>query len=906
MVEDTFDYAIGNPPFSITLTDRARKYRNTNWQGNIPSHLAWLELAVRSIRPGGFVAAVLPKEVLRASDTISFHRWLNTEAREVARVHLPPETFEATDWPCILVVYEKQRERGNLERFEFVLPKLGVTAGLIASWRHHVKRHSEIGVARYAETVQRRSSPIPLATSAALERTAAPTAKSALAIESVPEVRLLPRERLGMKPSGLLAALVLEELRLTAPVRFERKRKVEVNTWDELRRKPFLLHGAALLGKLVGAGLGLWIDAADDRSLRRRRRWLERETTPFERFVREAGEWKQIYVEGGLKSRYRATYDAWRKRAIALGLDRQLYPFQLDDVCRIAMKTSALLCLQQGLGKTRVAIAAQVLVGSKRGLYVVPSKLIGEWENEFHSLGLKVHVIDGYEATKHIGQFNLVAYEALWRVPRDSPLRDHAGARADVESPDGDAGNDGDDDGASGDRPSRRHLTHTLAALLRRRFSYVVLDEAYYIKNPDALRSRAVYHLQAKRKVAMTGTPIKGYPQNILGLLNWTFGSGSSRLPDYSYHEEGGVKRFLESFGTYVYYDEQHAARGDQGKKKQIPKIKNVPAFYDLLASKMIRRVKNEPEVATAITTSDPLCEYVRLPLEDDHRRFYDAWLKDFIRWYEARLAAENLGGKRIGKMEILAKLGYLIQAATIPQSGNLTGAQSFIAPYAGGPTALQAWVVLRVREAALAGEKVIVFSRFIESLAYLARQLRELQPTVVTGSVSLERKKRSGKSERQEVIEAFRRSTMPVLLAGTACLSEGMNIPEASVGIFCDYDWTPSVMFQALYRMVRPQQRRQVRGYFCTVTGTVMDYMQTLCELKQKAIDEGIDHQENDFKIEDVPDIEQYCRAIVEAGAHVPEKRAMRLGPDDEGPEEESDDLDLGEGPGPDAHCPI
>src|SRR5439155_18032024 len=139
-------------------------------------------------------------------------------------------------------------------------------------------------------------------------------------------------------------------------------------------------------------------------------------------------------------------------------------------------------------------------------------------------------------------------------------------------------------------------------------------------------------------------------------------------------------------------------------------------------------------------------------------------------------------------------------------------------------------------------------FSRFIESLKYLETQIRELRPTVITGSVSLTRKKRTGKSERQELIEAFRKSDTPVLLAGTTCLSEGMNIPEASVGLFVDYDWTPSIMLQALYRMVLPQQKRQVRGFFCTVVGTIMEYMQTLCESTQKAIGDGIDYQDNDL----------------------------------------------------------
>jgi hypothetical protein len=536
MVEDTFDYVIGNPPFSLTLTDRRRRYVNTNWEGRVLSHLAWLELAVRAVRPRGFIAAVLPRDVLSSADTISFHRWLNKHAREIARVHLPEETFLATDWPCVLVFLQKVPEDGSITRFAHPLADLADTRSLTRAWAWYRQERPAIDVVGYARAVEPRAVPIELVPSEVV-LAPRPRLPGELLLLPEDEVRLLPGERLGLQPNGLIAALALEEIRLASPTRYDRKRDVHVNEWDELRRRPFLLHEEELLRRLGSAGLSLWMDQADRRGLDRRRRWLERQNTPIERDAFVGGDWKALFPTDGTMTRYADLFSGWLRRAHALGLDRHLHPFQLVDVCQIAMKSSVLLAPQQGLGKTREAICAQILLDCQRGLYVVPSKLIGEWENEFRALGLPVHVIDSYAASQNLGRFNLVAYEALWRVPRGSP-------RGAASSPD-----PRDDGEAASDS---RRLKHTLAARLRRRVSYVVLDEAYYVKNPEALRSRAVFHLRARRRIAMTGTPIKGYPQNVLALLNWAFGSGSSRLPDYSYHEEGGVKRFLDAFGTYV------------------------------------------------------------------------------------------------------------------------------------------------------------------------------------------------------------------------------------------------------------------------------------------------------------------------------------------------------------------
>ena len=47
-------------------------------------------------------------------------------------------------------------------------------------------------------------------------------------------------------------------------------------------------------------------------------------------------------------------------------------------------------------------------------------------------------------------------------------------------------------------------------------YNYFVIDEAQYIKNHKAIRTKAVNSIQADYKIALTGTPIENSPEDIL------------------------------------------------------------------------------------------------------------------------------------------------------------------------------------------------------------------------------------------------------------------------------------------------------------------------------------------------------------------------------------------------------
>src|SRR5204863_3184783 len=48
-----------------------------------------------------------------------------------------------------------------------------------------------------------------------------------------------------------------------------------------------------------------------------------------------------------------------------------------------------------------------------------------------------------------------------------------------------------------------------------------ILDEAQFVKNPDAVVSRAVLELQAKHRLALTGTPLKNRALDLWSILEF-------------------------------------------------------------------------------------------------------------------------------------------------------------------------------------------------------------------------------------------------------------------------------------------------------------------------------------------------------------------------------------------------
>jgi SNF2 family DNA or RNA helicase len=615
--------------------------------------------------------------------------------------------------------------------------------------------------------------------------------------------------------------------------------------------------------------------------------------------------WVERYTEQGIRAQDPALVAQFERRIRALGFDRPdvLHGFTARDLAEDLTKSRLLLAYNMGLGKTRAAIAAAAARGTKHTLFVIPTKLIGEWEREFAALGLtdemqvitQLSQVDGYRCPAGCGEvtgfvrvrdaageirdversceacgtravrvdrlarFNLIAMRTLWTIPSDSP---HAGRakKPEIRVTEPHPWKDNETVERVVAR-ERNRMKRTFAYQLRRRCEFVVIDEAYGLSNPDSLQTRAVFMLRPRHKWLLTGTPVRGYPENILALLNWTLGTGSDRFPDYDSNRENSRARFLRNFGTRI------ARVRDNGTQyeKWVPKISNPERFQAMLAPVMRRRVNLEPEVARAIKM--PAFSIMPEQVEPDPllRGLYEGAVGDFVSWWaDVRAANAADPDARIPQASLLAKLTLLSQLAAIPQA---------IAPDYQGVSSKQARIIELTRDAAARGRKTIIFTEFADAARWYAASpaFAGLDPVLITGSVSMTRGKRSGTSDRERRLAAFREGTSQVLIATTTCMAEGLNIPQAGTVLFDSFPWVPSVQQQAWSRVLRPAQTATpVEIHLVGIAGTIDDYLAAICALKRAAIGEGIDHETVEIDLDDIPDPHVYANALVEASGAV------------------------------------
>jgi SNF2 family DNA or RNA helicase len=257
-----------------------------------------------------------------------------------------------------------------------------------------------------------------------------------------------------------------------------------------------------------------------------------------------------------------------------------------------------------------------------------------------------------------------------------------------------------------------------------------------------------------------------------------------------------------------------------------------------MMSPKIIRRQREEPEVARFVTIPKPDISTELISMDPSQVVHYKHWLDEFAAWFkeQLRLEKESPEGHKIDQMVVLAHLTQLQFASTIPQSKKTNNEHCL---WPGGTTTKQERTLDLIKEALSREEKIIVFSERPDFQKLMQQELksRNIKSNVFIGS--------QGIKSRNVVLNDFKNNGTHVLLATTTCGETGLNIPQANVVIIADTSWTPSKQIQAYSRILRPQQTRKPRIYLLRAKGTIDEYMQQLMDAKSEAIDEGIDYQD-------------------------------------------------------------
>ena len=127
-------------------------------------------------------------------------------------------------------------------------------------------------------------------------------------------------------------------------------------------------------------------------------------------------------------------------------------------------------------------------------------------------------------------------------------------------------------------------------------------------------------------------------------------------------------------------------------------------------------------------------------------------------------------------------------------------------------------------------GQKVLVFSQFVQMLQLLEAECRQRQiPThILTGQTK----------DRQEVVSAFQNDpNAAVFLLSLRAAGTGLNLTTASYVVLYDPWWNPAVEAQAIDRSHRIGQTQTVNAYRLISPGTVEEKIWELQQSKAQTI---------------------------------------------------------------------
>jgi SNF2 family DNA or RNA helicase len=313
------------------------------------------------------------------------------------------------------------------------------------------------------------------------------------------------------------------------------------------------------------------------------------------------------------------------------------------------------------------------------------------------------------------------------------------------------------------------------------KFDYFILDEAHYIKNAESQASMACKLIQAKKKMALSGTPVENSLADLFSILAVTTPGLISQKTAAKYARETDpevLQRLSRSLRPFIL----------RRTKEQV--LKDLP-------------VKSEQILYCELSASE--------------RRKYDELKKYY--WSNLSGKIEEKGFER-SKIEILEALLRLRQASCHLGLLSPQGAKASSAKFE---------LLLEQLETALAeGHKVLVFSQFTTLLHLLESTLREkkIKYEYLDGQTVNRAERVRNFQENKEVA---------VFLVSLKAGGVGLNLTAASYVYILDPWWNPAAEAQAIDRAHRIGQKNKVFAYKLIAKDTVEEKILALQETKRK-----------------------------------------------------------------------
>ena len=357
--------------------------------------------------------------------------------------------------------------------------------------------------------------------------------------------------------------------------------------------------------------------------------------------------------------------------------------------------------------------------------------------------------------------------------------------------------------------PARLYLIHYEALLseqkrlqlfLRTRRVGVLLDEAQKIKNPKTEVSRALHTLADGfvRRIIMTGTPVANRPYDLWSQVRFLDGGESLGL-DFN-----AFKHALDLTNDLGQHEHRAAAFASE---------------LEQLFAKIQHFSVRETKTTAGLRLPDKIVRNLECELEPRQEEIY----KQFRDELAAVIVRD--GRPALDEAEdLLKRLLRLVQVASNPATVD----QSYGAHPGKFPPLMKL-----VEEAVDAGEKIIVWTTFIDNAEFLRLHLDDHGAVVVHGGLAIR--------DRQQALESFK--TDPecrILVATPGSAKEGLTLTVANHAVFFDRSFSLDDYLQAQDRIHRISQSKPCYVTNLVATNTVDTWVDALLAAKHLAAQLG------------------------------------------------------------------
>jgi SWI/SNF-related matrix-associated actin-dependent regulator 1 of chromatin subfamily A len=414
---------------------------------------------------------------------------------------------------------------------------------------------------------------------------------------------------------------------------------------------------------------------------------------------------------------------------------------QKEAIQKLVENKKFILADDMGLGKTTSTIIAALETGAKKVLIICPATLKINWKREIENYSDKsIFISEGKTfSTEH--DFVIINYDIIKNF-HDTKKKDES-------------------------------------QVISANFDLVVVDEAHYIKNPTAQRTKLINDIakNVDRLWLLTGTPMTSRPIDYFNLLSLVDSPVSKNWMAYAIRYCAGYQ--FNAGGRKIW---------------NVTGASNLEELRDRTAGLTLRRLKEN-----VLDLPDKIITPVYLRLRS---KLYEEIMGEYYDWYDKNPEESKSLTVQFTK---LTKIRQVIADEKISQTIEL--AENIIEQ----------------------GKKVIIFCNFTDSLNKICEHFGKAA-VKVDGSMS--------KPQRQHSVDSFQESDkIKVFVGNIKAAGVGITLTSAEAVIMNDLSFLPSDHAQAEDRAYRYGQKNNVLVYYPIFENTIEGIIYDILNNKKQVI---------------------------------------------------------------------